>query len=66
MKIISYKQRNFNKIVAQVCRRGAQQNSKIEARVKQILHAVERNGDAAVGKTPKLLPILNKPNYARR
>ena len=48
MKIISYKQRNFNKIFSQVCRRGSQQNSKIEAGVKQILHAVERSGDAAV------------------
>ena len=48
MKIISHKQRNFNKIFGQVCKRGAQQNSKIEARVKQILHAVERNGDGAV------------------
>mgnify|MGYP003308145396 CR=1 FL=1 len=48
MKIISHKERNFNKILSHVCHRGSQKNSKIEFRVKQILHAVERNGDAAI------------------
>ena len=39
---------SFNKIFKQVCRRGSQQNSKIEDRVKQILRAIERSGDAAI------------------
>ncbi|MDT7043424.1 histidinol dehydrogenase [Candidatus Nitronereus thalassa] len=48
MKIISSKDREFKKTLDQVCRRGSQQNAKIEGRVKQILQAVERGGDAAV------------------
>ncbi len=48
MKIISHNDREFNKTLDEVCRRGSRQNAKIEARVKRILQAVERGGDAAV------------------
>ena len=48
MKIVSYKDRGFKSTLAQECRRGSQQNAKIEARVKRILLSVERGGDAAV------------------
>ena len=66
MKIISYKQHNFNKIFRQVCRRGLQQNSKIEARVRQILNAIERSGDAAVCRYVKQFDDLRlKPKEFR-
>lgn len=48
MKIISSSDRGFKSLLDKVCRRGSQQNAKIEARVKRILQSVERGGDAAV------------------
>lgn len=53
MKIISHSDRGFKKVLDQVCRRGSQQNAKIEVRVKRILQSVERGGDVAVSRYVK-------------
>jgi len=63
MKIISHNDREFKKTLDQVCRRGSQQNAKIEARVKRILRSVERAGDAAVCRYVKQFDGLRlRPN----
>ena len=63
MKIISHSDRGFKSALNQVCRRGAQQNAKIEVRVKQILQSVEGGGDAAVCRYVKKFDGLRlRPN----
>lgn len=48
MKVISYKEPGFTRVLDRVCRRGAQQNSKVEQAVRTILDGVRKDGDRAV------------------
>jgi histidinol dehydrogenase len=48
VKILSWKERGFDKAVEAVCQRATQQNAKVEQSVRNILDSVRRDGDKAV------------------
>ncbi len=48
MKIVSWKEDGFSKVVETVCQRGIQQNAQVEESVRNILNKVRREGDKAV------------------
>lgn len=66
MKIISWKDRGFDKAVETVCQRATQQNAKVEQSVKNILDKVRREGDKAVQRfTWQFDRIRIRPNQLR-
>jgi histidinol dehydrogenase len=66
VKIISWKDRGFDKAVETVCQRATQQNVKVEQSVKNILDKVRREGDKAVQRfTWQFDRIRIRPNQLR-
>ncbi len=66
MKIFSWKDPRFDKIVEAVCQRATQKNSKVEQLVRKILDDVRREGDKAVQRfTWKFDRIRIRPNQLR-
>ncbi len=70
MIVISHQDPGFNRILNRVCRRGAQQNEKVEQAVRTILEKVRKGGDSAVQRltrqfdgiriTPKALRVRSE------
>ena len=66
MKIVSTQDRTFKPTLRRVRGRASQHNAKIETAVKGILRAVEKNGDAAVGRYVRKFDRLGlKPQQFR-
>ncbi len=61
MKVISYKEAGFTRALDRVCRRGAQQNSKVEQVVRTILDGVRKDGDRAVQRYTRQFDKIQIP-----
>ena len=66
MKIVSYKEAGFASTLDRVCRRGAQQNEKVEKGVRAILEAVRKEGDKAVRRFTRQFDGISIPASALR
>jgi len=66
VKILSWKDRGFDKAVETVCQRATKQNAKVEQAVRNILDKVRREGDKAVQRfTWQFDRIRIRPNQLR-